>query len=173
MKWLYRMLCVTALAVVTQVVWAGAFEEARDVYYAKDYKQAMTLLRPLAEQGHPEAQYLVGNMYERGDGVTKDINEAGKWYRLSADQKFARAEFKIGIGYAQGVGGVQKSTDEALKWITRAGCHGYKKAQKTLIAIYENGDIAVPPYYAGGEFGVKPDPELAAYWRARLQRDHR
>jgi hypothetical protein len=160
------------LVAVGSEVFAGAFEEARDVYYAKDYKKAMTLLRPLADQGHPEAQYMVGHMFEVGDGVSKNVNEAGKWYRLSAEQKFARSEFKMAIGYMQGMGGAQKDSAEAMRWLNRAGCHGFKKAQKTLISLYEKGDVAIPPFYSGGDLGVKPDPELAAYWRARLKKDH-
>ncbi len=39
-----------------------------------------------AEQGHAYAQFTVGLMYENGDGVSKDIDEARKWYRKAADQ---------------------------------------------------------------------------------------
>ena len=39
-----------------------------------------------AESGHADAQNYLGYMYENGFGVTKNGNEAVKWYRKAAEQ---------------------------------------------------------------------------------------
>jgi TPR repeat protein len=39
----------------------------------------LRLLRPLAEEGHANAQDNLGLMYIRGHGVAKDYDEAQKW----------------------------------------------------------------------------------------------
>ena len=39
-----------------------------------------------AEQGDPDSQYLLAELYENGDGVTRDLDEAAKWYRLAAER---------------------------------------------------------------------------------------
>jgi hypothetical protein len=42
--------------------------------------------RKAAEQGHTSAQYNLGNMYVRGEGVPKNDVEAYKWWHLAAAQ---------------------------------------------------------------------------------------
>ena len=39
-----------------------------------------------ADQGLPQAQYNLGVLYEQGQGVTADYQEAAKWYGLAAAQ---------------------------------------------------------------------------------------
>jgi TPR repeat protein len=41
-------------------------------------------LHPLAEQGDDSAQYNLGVMYEKGQGVLQDYEESVKWYRKAA-----------------------------------------------------------------------------------------
>lgn len=44
-----------------------------------------------AKKGDPEAQYNLGVMYENGNGVKQNYEEAIKWYRKAADQGLAKA----------------------------------------------------------------------------------
>ncbi|MFM2366475.1 MAG: hypothetical protein RIR95_1083, partial [Pseudomonadota bacterium] len=53
---------------------------------AGDYETALREWRPLADQGHADAQAFLGAMYINGDGVARDPEEAARWYRLAADQ---------------------------------------------------------------------------------------
>src|SRR5438270_11357266 len=46
-----------------------------------------------ANQADPEAEYLLGRAYMIGNGVPRDYEEAAKWFRQSAAQGFANAEF--------------------------------------------------------------------------------
>jgi hypothetical protein len=47
---------------------------------------AAETIKGAANQGHVDAQYIVGRMYEKGEGVKQDSNEAMKWYGLAAAQ---------------------------------------------------------------------------------------
>ncbi|MFV9614676.1 MAG: tetratricopeptide repeat protein, partial [Gammaproteobacteria bacterium] len=49
----------------------------------------------LAKKGNAEAEYKVGEMYETGFGVKKDMNEAMNWTTKSASQGHETAKFKL------------------------------------------------------------------------------
>lgn len=72
-----------------------------------------------AENGDPDAQYLIAHNYETGDFVRKDLKEAVKWYRLSAEKNKADSQWKLGQLYEKGEG-VDKDLKEAIKWYTLA-----------------------------------------------------
>ena len=52
--------------------------------------------RRAAEQGHPQAQYLLGYAYYRGDGVEQDDEVAARWYSKAAEQGHADAQKALG-----------------------------------------------------------------------------
>jgi TPR repeat protein len=81
---------------------AGPLEDADTAYRKDDYATALRLLRPLADQGHPIAQSLLGIMYLNGAGVAQDYAEAMKWYGLSANQGYAPAQTGLGLMYFNG-----------------------------------------------------------------------
>jgi len=55
-------------------------------YLRGDYAAALKEWRPLAEQGYSDAQFNLGVMYAKGEGVRKDYPEAAKWFRRAAEQ---------------------------------------------------------------------------------------
>ena len=57
----------------------------------EDDREAVKWYRKAAEQGYAKAQYNLGVMYFKGEGVADDA-EAVKWYRKSAEQGFAFAQ---------------------------------------------------------------------------------
>jgi TPR repeat protein len=58
-------------------------------------------------------------MYASGRGVQKDLGQAAVWYRKSAEQGRAAAQFVVAGIYERGDGVAQDSV-EALKWATVA-----------------------------------------------------
>lgn len=54
-------------------------------------KEETAHLLKMAKQGDAEAQYKVGQMYEKGIGVTKDISEAQQWYQKASEQNYPKA----------------------------------------------------------------------------------
>jgi len=62
------------------------FQEGTDAYERGDYETALKEFRPLAEQGHAQAQVNLGIIYSQGRGVPKDSVQAYRWYTLAAGQ---------------------------------------------------------------------------------------
>ena len=52
------------------------FDRGGQALEAEDYPTALDCFRQAAEGGHPEAQYELGRMYSRGDGVGRDRRRA-------------------------------------------------------------------------------------------------
>ena len=69
MRTLVRSTILALLLCVSAPVSAGPFEDGQAAYEAKDYATALRLWRPLADQGHPLAQFNLGKMYRKGEGV--------------------------------------------------------------------------------------------------------
>ncbi len=61
----------------------GDFAAGIYAYQQKDYATAYSHLSPLAAKGHRAAQYNLGRMYARGEGVPQDVVEAYKWFFLA------------------------------------------------------------------------------------------
>src|SRR3989337_314459 len=116
---------------ITGLAIAGPFEDATKAYYIGDYETAYRLIKPLAEQGLPEAQFNLGLMYDKGQGVPKDYAEAVKWYRKAAEQGFAEGQYNLGKIYYTGQGVLQDYA-EAAKWYRKAAEQGNTSAQFNL-----------------------------------------
>jgi hypothetical protein len=105
---------------------------------AQDYAEACRLYRLAAEQGHAEAQFSLGGMFEYGLGVAQDDAEALRLYRLAAAQGHVEAQFRLGIMFEYGQG-VAQDTAEAIRWYRLAAAQGDVDAQISLGYIFEHG----------------------------------
>lgn len=68
-------------------------------------------------------------MYEKGQGVTLNLNEATKWYRLAADQGHPTAQFNLGAMYDNGRG-VPRDDVLAHMWFSLSVAQGNHEAAK-------------------------------------------
>src|SRR5262245_41324292 len=74
------------------------------LYDRANYSSALRVWLPNAEQGDPEAQTMVGEIYERGLGSEPNYPVAIEWYTRAAKQNYSRAQFNLGTLYEQGLG---------------------------------------------------------------------
>jgi TPR repeat protein/uncharacterized caspase-like protein len=88
-------------------------------YDRATYASALAIWMPLAEEGDPDAQNKVGEIYERGIAGTPDPVLAAAWYRKAAEQGHARAQINLGFLYEKGLG-VDKDPEAALSWYRKA-----------------------------------------------------
>ena len=58
----------------------------------------------VSDQRNARAQYMLGNMYNKGEGVPQDFKEAVKLYRKAAEKGGVFAQYNLGIRYAKGQG---------------------------------------------------------------------
>ena len=112
-------------------------EEIKEKLEVAKVKADFNKWKSLAEQGNSEAQYNIGRMYYKGDGVPKDYKEAVKWYRKAAEQGSVDAQYMMGRMYYKG-DGVPKDYKEAVKWYRNPAEQGSAGAQLDLGSIYKN-----------------------------------
>ena len=71
-------------------------KKAEEAYDKGDYATALRLFRTLAELGDANAQFRLGYMYHKGEGVPRNYQEAFEQYRLAAKQRHTEALYEIG-----------------------------------------------------------------------------
>jgi hypothetical protein len=67
----------------------------------------------------------------KGEGVEKDLTEAVKWYRKSAEQGNDYGQVMLGNCYFQGVG-VKEDIEEAFRWFSKSAKQGNEVAKELL-----------------------------------------
>lgn len=114
-------LCLVACASVPDLTRAEKAEESGD------YATALKNWEALAAYGYPEAQLGLAGLYEKGNGVEKDMNKAEKYYLEAAAQKYPRALVNTGRFYER-----RKQKDLALKYYREAAALGVTSAEKRI-----------------------------------------
>src|SRR5690348_6295779 len=133
---------------------AGPLEDGIAAHDRLDFAAAFAALSPLAASGQREAQYLVGAMYLRGDGVGLNAMLAARWLRASAAAGDRQAQRELGQLYLFGRG-VRLDAAEAAHWLAAAAAQGDPEAQQCLASLYALG------------LGVEKDEVMAFVWLSR------
>ncbi|SKA38225.1 Sel1 repeat-containing protein [Enhydrobacter aerosaccus] len=132
-------LIVAGLALVVATAVAGARVEAQQPRSAaEDYTATVARLKSLAEKGEADAQYELGVLYFRGQGLPRDVDESARLYRLAADQGQVRAQVALAQFYQHGIG-VPRDDAEAARLLARAVARGDARAQYLLALCYGKG----------------------------------
>lgn len=116
--------------------------EALRAYQRGEFEAAAAELIPLAEEGDPQAQYLVGRMRFYGQVLLQDAAAAARWYRRAAEQGFSPAQLAFAIAL-DGGWGVPRDPAEAARWYRIAALQGERGAMWRLAYHYRRG-IGVP-----------------------------
>ncbi len=165
--------------------------EAWTAYNIGNYKKTLSIVEPLAGEGNPRAQVILGRCYENGLGVKQDLGVAAQWFQLAAEQNYPEAQILLAYAYEVGAG-VPKNPREVMNLMTRAAESGNAEAQFNLALNYSQGlygapkneqesfrwaSLAAQQGYAQAErflgacyefgFGVNANAELAAEWYAK------
>lgn len=96
----------------------------------------------LAEQGNPEAQYIVGEMYEKGSGVAKNKIQALHWFEKSAAQGHKKSGYKLLFLEIQS-NGLNDYTKTQLGTLRKDAASGNPNSQYYLGKMYAAG-VGVP-----------------------------
>ena len=134
------LVCVCLFALTGQAI-ADPLSDAQHAYDTGNYAKAVTLYRSLAEQGIAIAQFKLGLMYGKGQGIQQDYKEAVKWYQLAAEQGNADAQYSLGIMHA-----VIQDYREAIKWFRLSAEQGNAGAQYYFGLMYAHGQ-GIPQDY--------------------------
>ena len=109
--------------------------------------EAIINLKKSSEERNAKAQYDLGVMYYKGEGVEKDDKKAFKWFTKSAEQGNANAQYNLGSMH-----GLEMDYKKAVEWYTKSAEQGNANAQFNLGFMYSKG------------LGVEKDHEKAFEW---------
>ncbi|MCS7183516.1 MAG: sel1 repeat family protein [Thermoanaerobaculum sp.] len=91
-------------SLLTVLMLGSPWEQARTALMNNDFARAQTLLRPLAEGGDPQAQFLLGHLLELGLGGQANPREAVSWWEKASGQGHVESTFRLGLAYLDGRG---------------------------------------------------------------------
>ncbi len=126
----------------------ASFSSGIAAFEAKNFKQSLQFLAPLAEAGDAESQHRCAIMYQNGLGVVANEAKAVEYMRAAAQQGHPVAQHGLGFMYMEGEC-VEKNAEQAVKWFTKAGEQGLVGSLTTLAMMYKDG------------VGVEKNPEEA------------
>jgi TPR repeat protein len=100
----------------------------------KDFVTVAKLLEKAAKLDHPNAQYNLAVMYQKGDGVEQDMQKALFWYEKAAEAHLAIAQYNLGMIYFEG-SIVEKNEEKAKELWQKAANQGLEAAVKLMYSI--------------------------------------
>jgi uncharacterized protein len=116
---------------------SGANEQAKAAIARQDYTDAIRLLRPAAEAGSAEAQYLLGSLHFTSAEINAD--ECHRWLRAAAAQHYPEAVYQLSRWQDASV--FEPPTGDYYRtMLLRAAELGCIGAWRTLGRLYATGD---------------------------------
>ena len=138
------------------------------INFSADAKQRFKLSLLMAEAGFSEAQYFVGYMYYKGDGVAKSFDEAMKWFYAAANGGHEQAEKIINEFVASEEDGDTKALNELVtnpfNMLSKEELRQkFEKFKKDALAGNVKAQAALGTAYALGK-GTEKDLNEAKKW---------
>ena len=122
-RWLF-------IAILALVIWRliplsteQEMAAANRAWRTGHFDEATRIWSPLADQGQPRAQALMGWSHEVGQGSEQDMGLAIALYRQSAEAGDAFGQYRLAEVYLRGVG-VTRDLREAFRWMELAAMNG-------------------------------------------------
>ena len=125
---------------------------------ALELQKGIELMRASAESGYVPSMTQLGLMYESGQFVRKNYNQAILWFKLAAEKGDAEAQLQLGGCYHYGLGATP-DYDAAAMWYRRSAEQTNFIAMKSLGYLLMNG------------FGLATNVEEAAHWLTRAAKE--
>lgn len=100
-----------------------------------DFEECLLYFKPMALQGIPFAQYVMGELYLFGWGVSQDYNVAERWFLKAANQDCTDAQRALSRLYLDGVG-VSKDYTKSIYWLKKSAELGDPNSQYDMGVAY-------------------------------------
>ena len=143
--------------------------------FDRDEKSIAVLwLTEANNQGSLEAEYLLGQLYENGDGVPQDFDQSRYFFGKAADQGYSPAQYKLGKLLinaefddpqegARSEEDVQQKMAKGVALLRKSADSGYAPSQYEMGLLALNGNmIAKSPEQALTYFKSAADQGVAA-----------
>jgi hypothetical protein len=115
-----------------------------------DYSAAVSIWRPLAEKGDPDAAFDLGQAYRLGRGIPTNLAAAQTWFERAAAKGHLDAQTTLGLMLFENGNRVA-----GLRWLKQAAERGAPQALLIFGTALFNGD------------GIKQDPILGYAYVSR------
>jgi TPR repeat protein len=197
-RWLLGSLIGLTVLCASEAAAAGgaaavAPEDASDAYARGDYATALSIWRNYAKSHDQIADLLIGYCYEEGRGVSRNFDEAARWYKKPEEESDRGLNLFMQHKYNE----LPTTNSFELAWIFKAAENGNVLAQTVLGEMYlsniavkfdamesfkwtlkaaQKGDM-VSQFHLGNDYryamGVARDYGAAAQWlrRSAMQGD--
>lgn len=132
-----------ALAIGSPVA-AQSVKAGIDAWHRNDPAAAVSIWKPLAAKGDPDAQFNLGQAYKLGRGVPINLALAQGWFERAARQGHVDAETSLGLMLFQ-----NGNRQGGMRWLKAAAEAGEARALLVYGTALYNGD------------GVPADPVTA------------
>ncbi len=134
----FKFICtILGTTFLTTSVWAGLPEAVR-AYEAGQYTQAMEEFTYLADEQNAKALFYLGQMYELGQGVEKDVVKATEYYQKAdalGDERATVALAKM-VFYDDTI---ENNKELGLEYLKKSAYNGNSDALYELGEIYREG----------------------------------
>ena len=104
-----------------------------------DYAESLKWALEAAEANCAKAFWALGLAFEKGRGVSQDVQRAAELYRIGAEKGDAACQNSIGIMYMTG-DPVEQDQETAYRWIRKSAEQGYGLGMKNLGQCYQFGN---------------------------------
>lgn len=135
------MLALISIGIMLLVTVGGCF-----MLKSKPEKQTDNTNETIIEEQVTQSERVMSPEYcfEQGEKYyydDKNYTEAEKWYRKSAEQGYAPAQYELGaMYYYDAEKGIKQDFSEALKWFKKSAEQNNAKAQRGLGHMYYSGE---------------------------------
>ena len=110
-----------------------------------DNKKGLAVLKESADAGNPDAQMLLGSMYQIGIGGEEHKSDAAYYFRMAAEQGNANAQTKLGLCYLSGEG-VPEDERKAFECFEKSAKQGDSEGQLNYALCFYYGDGTTKDY---------------------------
>ena len=107
-----------------------------------DLQRAFDLISKSANQGYAQAQFTLGEMYEKGDFVRQDYDQAISWYEKAASHNILQANTCLGDIYYN----VKRNYAKAREYFVAPAKKGDPKAEYYIGLMFELGQVTQMNY---------------------------
>ena len=102
-------------------------ESACNLFELGDHKKAIKVFLKAAALGSVEAQINIANVYNEGDGIKSDFDQARYWYKRAISLGSPEAAYNLGTSYLN-----RGNARWAKYWLTFARSLGDEDADEQL-----------------------------------------
>jgi len=119
LKFMQNMAFALLLGGAAPLLWADEFADGFMAAANGDYKAALSVWKPLAKNGHPDAQFNLALILHSGASGVMDEKEAVRLYHKAAENGHYNAQQYLAAAYGEGWFGLKKDPKQAAYWLNK------------------------------------------------------